>query len=133
MSRRSPLTMATLVRPCVDPNCPRSMYTLRGAQPHPWHDVRGEEEDAMRGGNAWVDVLNDEIRCANESYDKHLTFALDARLPTSVAGRLETIAAWLEGFPVYAECACGCGELTDTGRREPVITRAQAKRLMEGI
>lgn len=54
-------------------------------------------------------------------------------LPTSVAGRMETIAAWFEGFPVYAECACGCGELTDTGRREPVITKAQAAKLMEGM
>lgn len=98
----------TIERPCTDPEC-WQRRTL-GYVPHPWHDLRAEMHAALAGGqqnlaqpNAWVDVLNDEARCAQESYDKHLTFALDARLPTSVAGRMEVIAAWLEGFPVLSE------------------------------
>lgn len=53
-------------------------------------------------------------------------------LPTSVAGSYEAVMTLLEGFPVYAECACGCGLETYVGH-EPVITKAQAARMLEGI
>lgn len=54
-------------------------------------------------------------------------------LPTSVAGRMELIAEWLYGIPVVSVCPCGCGLEVDTGRREPLITKETAARLMEGI
>lgn len=54
-------------------------------------------------------------------------------LPLSVAGRLEVIHEWLVGAPVYAECPCGCGEQWFTGRREPLISKADAARLMEAM
>lgn len=53
-------------------------------------------------------------------------------LPTSVAGRIDFVMTLLDGFPVYTECACGCGLETYVGN-EPVITKAQAARLLEGI
>lgn len=51
----------------------------------------------------------------------------------SPAARLQTVAEWLYGIPVFSVCPCGCGLEVDTGRREPLITKEDAARLMEGI
>jgi hypothetical protein len=54
-------------------------------------------------------------------------------LPTSVAGRLALVEDLLAGVPIVVECSCGCGETFDTGRREPLITKEDARRLIEAI
>lgn len=52
-------------------------------------------------------------------------------IPRTIAGRMELIAEWLYGIPVVSVCPCGCGLEVDTGRREPLITKETAARLME--